>query len=105
MELYFFRNVSNYNELKEKTNKACKIKSVNKRKVKIVKTIKLEERNANYYFENIKNDNQYVIDNLAMMKKDDGIWYCIELVTDDKSMIVMADGYPYAKFVAIRLEN
>ena len=105
MELYFFRNVSNYDELKEKTENACRKKSINKRKAKIVKCIKLEERNANYYFENIKNDNQYVIDNLAMMKKDDGIWYCIELVTDDKSMIVMADGYPYAKFVAIRLEN
>lgn len=105
MELYFFRNVTNYNELKEKTNKACKIKSVNKRKVKIVKTIKLEERNANYYFENIKNDNQHVIENLGMMKIEGGIWYCIELVVGDKSMIVMADGYPYAKFVAIRLEN
>ena len=65
----------------------------------------LEERNANYYFENIKSDNQYVIDNLEMMKKEDGVWYCIELVADDKSMIVMADGYPYAKFAAIRFEN
>lgn len=105
MELYFFRNVSNYNELKEKTINAYRIKSINKRKVEIVKRIKLEERNANYYFENIKSDNQYVIDNLEMMKKEDGVWYCIELVTDDKSMIVMADGYPYAKFAAIRFEN
>lgn len=105
MELYFFRNVSKYNELKEKTDKACKIKSINKRKVEIVKRIRVEERDANYCFENIKSDNQYVIDNLAMMKKEKGIWYCIELFTDDKSMIVMADGYPYAKFVAMRLEN
>lgn len=105
MELYFFRNVSNYDELKEKTINACRIKSINKRKVEIVKSIKLEERNANYYFENIKSDNQYVIDNLEMMKKEDGVWYCIELVADDKSMIVMADGYPYAKFAAIRFEN
>lgn len=105
MELYFFRNVSNYDELKEKTINACRIKSINKRKVEIVKSIKLEERNANYYFENIKSDNQYVIDNLEMMKKEDGVWYCIELVADDRSMIVMADGYPYAKFAAIRFEN
>lgn len=105
MELYFFRNVSNYDELKEKTDKACRIKSINKRKVEIVKSIRVEERDAKYYFENIKSDNQYVIDNLAMMKKEEGIWYCIELLTDDKSMIVMADGFPYAKFAAIRLEN
>ena len=105
MELYFFRNVSNYDELKEKTDKACRIKSINKRKAEIVKSIRVEEQNAKYYFENIKSDNQYVIDNLAMMKKEDGIWYCIELLADDKSMIVMADGFPYAKFAAIRLEN
>lgn len=105
MELYFFRNVSNYDELKEKTVKACRIKSINKRKVEIVKSIRVEEHDAKYCFENIKSDNQYVIDNLEMMKKEKGIWYCIELLTDDKSMIVMADGYPYAKFVAVRLEN
>ena len=105
MELYFFRDVSNYNELREKTNKAYKIKSANKRKVRIVKTIKLGELDAKCYFENIKSDNRYVIDNLKMMKIENGIWYCIELVADDKSMIIMADGYPYAKFVAIRFEN
>lgn len=105
MELYFFRNVSNYDELKEKTDNAYKIKSINKRKAEIVKSIKLEEWNANYYFENIKSDNYYVIDNLEKMKIEDGIWHCIELIADDKSMIVMADGYPYAKFVAIRFEN
>lgn len=105
MELYFFRNVSNYDELKEKTDKACRIKSINKRKVEIVKSIRVEEHDAKYCFENMKSDNQYVIANLAMMKKEKGIWYCIELLTDDKSMIVMADGYPYAKFVAMRLEN
>lgn len=105
MELYFFRNVSNYEELKEKTAKACRIKSINKRKVEIVKSIRVEEHDTKYCFENIKSDNQYVIDNLAMMRIEKGIWYCIELLTDDKSMIVMADGYPYAKFVAVRLEN
>ena len=105
MELYFFRNVSNYDELKEKTDKACRKKSINKRKVKIVKSIRVEECDVKYCFENIKSDNQYVIDNLAMMKKEKGIWYCIELLADDKSMIVMADGFPYAKFAAIRLVN
>ena len=105
LELYFFRNVSNYNELKEKTNNAYKIKSTNKRKVKIVKTIKLKGENENNYFENIKSDNKYVIKNLDLMKIEDGIWYCIELVINDKSIIVMADGYPYAKFAAIRFGN
>lgn len=105
MELYFFRNVSNYNELKEKTINAYRKKSINKRKVEIVKNIKLEDQDANFYFENMKSDNQYLIENLEMMKIVAGVWHCIELVADDKSMIVMADGYPYAKFAAIRFEN
>lgn len=102
LELYFFRDVSNYEELKEKTYNAYRIKSKIKRKVKIVKKIKLEEMNANDYFKNIKSDNQHVINNLEIMKKRKGIWYCIEFVTNDKSIVVMADGYPYAKFTAIR---
>lgn len=60
--------------------------------------------NADDYFKNIRSDNQYVINNLKIMKKN-GIWYCIEFVANDKSIVVMADGYPYAKFAAIRLKN
>ncbi|MBD5544170.1 MAG: hypothetical protein HDR01_08020 [Lachnospiraceae bacterium] len=105
MELYFFRNVSNYNELKEKTEKAYKRNSVNKRKANIVKTINLKEENTNHYFEKINSDNQYVIENVELMKIKDGVWNCIELVAEDKAMIVMADGYPYAKFVALKSGN
>lgn len=61
--------------------------------------------NADDYFKNIRSDNQYVINNLKIMKKKNGIWYCIEFVANDKSIVVMADGYPYAKFAAIRLKN
>ena len=53
----------------------------------------------------MKSDNQHVINNLKIMKKKKGIWYCIEFVTNDKSIVVMADGYPYAKYTAIRFEN
>lgn len=80
------------------------MRSANKRKAEIVKTIKLEGENENRYFERIKSDNKYVIENLELMKIKGGIWYCIELIANDKSMIVMADGYPYAKFVALNLE-
>lgn len=102
MELYFFKNVLNYDELKEKTINAYRIKSVCKRETIIIRTIEMKESNANCFFENIMADNQYVIDNLEMMKKENGVWYCIELFFGDKSMVVMADGYPYARFVAIK---
>ena len=105
LELYFFRDVSNYEELKKKTYNAYRIKSKIKRKVKIVKKIKLEEKNADDYLKSIKSDNQHVINNLKIMKKKKGIWYCIEFVTNDKSIVVMADGYPSAKYTAIRFEN
>ena len=102
--MYFFRNVSNYDELREKTEKALKRNSVNKRKVKIVKTINLEE-NMNIYFDKLISDNKYVMENLELMRIEDGIWNCIELVAKDKTIIVMADGYPYAKFVALKSLN
>lgn len=41
LELYFFRDVLNYDELKEKTYNAYRMKSQIKRKVIIVKRIKL----------------------------------------------------------------
>lgn len=105
LELYFFRDVSNYEELKKKTYNAYRIKSKIKRKAKIVKTIKLEKKNADDYFKNMKSDNKHVINNLKIMKKKNGVWYCIEFVANDKSIVVMADGYPYAKFTAIKYEN
>lgn len=104
MELYFFRDVSSYDELKEKTEKAYRIKSINKHRVEIVKSVRVDKPDEKICFERIKSDNQYVVDNVELMKKENGIWYCIELFTDDKSIVVMADGYPYAKFVAIRFE-
>ena len=105
MELYFFRNISNYNELKAKTDHAYKIRSVNKRKVMIVKTIELVGEKEEEFFWKLQSDNQFVIENLELMKIKDGVWHCIEMVENDKSLLVMSDGYPYAKFVALKSLN
>lgn len=105
MELYFFRDVSTYDELMRKTDNAYSINSINKRKVNVVKRIVLKEKEAADCFEKLKKDNRYVIENLALMKIQNGIWNCLELVANDKSIIVMADGYPYAKFVALPFRN
>ncbi len=103
LELYFFRDVSDYNELCEKTKNAYKRNSLNKRKVKIVKTIFLEERVMRQYSEEIKRDNEFVINNIGLMKIKNGVWNCIELKAQDMSLVIMADGYPYARFVALRM--
>lgn len=103
LELYFFRNISDYNELWEKTQNAYKRNSLNKRKVKIVKTIFLEEKVMKQYSEKIKWDNEFVINNIGLMKIKNGVWNCIELRTQDMGIVIMADGYPYARFVALRM--
>ena len=38
------------------------------------------------------------------MKIEKGVWHCIEICCkgkEEKSMLAMSDGYPYAKFTAI----
>ena len=69
LELYFFRDVSNYEELKKKTYNAYRIKSKIKRKVKIVKKIKLEEKNADDYLKRIKSDKKEFSKNVCMLLK------------------------------------
>ena len=104
MKCYFFRNCINYEELENKTDKAYKRNSRNLREVKIVKRIEIEKEHENLVFNYLLTSNQYIIDNLANMKIENGVWQCIELYckeNDGKSILVMSDGYPYAKFTAV----
>jgi hypothetical protein len=105
LELYFFRNIINYEELLGKTVKAYKRNSKNKREVIIVKRVELKGEEAIYTFNNLRNDNHYIIDNVQAMMIKNGIWHCLELVSLDKSILVMSGGFPYAKFVATRLNS
>lgn len=102
LELYFFRNVSSYKELWEKTQNAYERKSSNKRRVRIVKTIVVEEKILNQYSDKIKSDNAFIIENRELMMIKNGIWNCIELQAKNKALVIMADGYPYAKYVALK---
>lgn len=105
MELYFFRNVIHYKELKEKTHKAYERNSHNMRKVNIIKTIELEEEEAYYIYDNLRKANHYIIDNIQIMSIKNGIWQCLELTSKNKSILVMADHFPYARFVAIKYDT
>ncbi len=100
MQLYFFKDVKNYVELKKKTDSAYKRNSKNIRKASIVKSIKLDEVEASEIFNNLKLPNHFIINNLSLMKIDNGIWQCIKLYTTNRAIIIMSNGYPYAKFVA-----
>lgn len=100
MQLYFFKDVKNYVELKKKTDSAYKRNSKNIRKASIVKSIKLDEVEASEIFNNLKLPNHFIINNLSLMKIDNGTWQCIKLYTTNRAIIIMSNGYPYAKFVA-----
>lgn len=104
MQCYFFRDCLNYEELENKTDKAYKRNSKNLREVKIVKRVGIEERHENLIFNYFLEPNKYIIANLEDMKIEKDVWHCIELYCKDngeKSMLVMSDGYPYARFAAI----
>lgn len=104
MQCYFFRDCVNYEELENKTDNAFKRDSKNLREVKIAKKVEIEERHEDFVFNHFLEPNKYIIANLEDMKIEKGIWYCIELYCKDnkrKSMLVMSNGYPYAKFTAI----
>lgn len=105
MQLYFFKDVKNYAELKKKTDSAYKRNSRNIRKVNIVKSIRLEEIEGIKIFDSLKLPNRFVIKNLSLMKINNGVWQCIKLYTANKAIIIMSDGYPYAKFVALHLNS
>lgn len=100
LQLYFFKDVKNYVELKKKTDSAYKRNSKNIRKASIVKSIKLDEVEASEIFNNLKLPNHFIINNLSLMKIDNGTWQCIKLYTTNRAIIIMSNGYPYAKFVA-----
>lgn len=104
MKCYFFRDCLNYEELENKTDKAYKRNSKNLREVKIVKRVEIEERHENLVFNYLLEPNKYIIANLEDMKIEKGVWHCIEICCkgkEEKSMLAMSDGYPYARFTAI----
>ena len=104
MNCYFFKDCLNYEELENKTDKAYKRNSRNLREIKIVKRVEIEERHENLVFNYFLEPNEYIIANLEDMKIEKGVWHCIEICCkgkEEKSMLVMSDGYPYARFAAI----
>ena len=60
------------------------------------------KKQASYIYNNFRNENQYIIDNMQIMTIRNGIWQCIEMTYNGKAILVMSDGFPYARFVAMR---
>lgn len=100
-ELYFFRNMNNYQELIEKTRMAYERLSNNKRKAIVSYQIEVSCEEFAKISLNLKKSSDIIIQYINVMKIEDGIWKCIELKSGALSLWVMADGYPYPKFVAL----
>lgn len=100
-ESYFFRNLNNYQELVEKTKRALQRSSKNKRPTYIICQIELSYEEFTVIALNFKKSCDIMVQYRNAMKIKDGIWRCIELKTSGRSILVMADGYPYPKFVAL----
>lgn len=103
-KVYFFRDVVNYNELLNKTRLAIERNSQNKREISIRKTFELDEANFDKITSNLLMNNKLFWGNRDYMKIKNGIWECIVLKTKTRKIAIMADGYQYARFVAL-MEN
>lgn len=103
-KLYFFRDVVNYNELVNKTRLAVERNSQNKKEISITKTVELDETHFDKITLNLLANDKLFWDNRDYMKIKNGIWECIILKTKTRKIAIMADGYQYARFVAL-MEN
>lgn len=100
-ELFFFRDVKDYNELLKKTILAHARNSKNKQRVSIIKVIELQKKEFDEIARNLKKNNRIFVENNKEMIIEGGVWKCICLKHSYKEIIVMTDGYQYPKFVAL----
>ncbi|MBQ2901299.1 MAG: hypothetical protein IJE49_05570 [Agathobacter sp.] len=103
-KFYFFRDLANYNELVQKTILATERNSKNKRNISIRKTFELDDERFDEISSNFLKYDKLFWDNRDCMKIKNGIWECIVLKTKTRKIAIMADGYQYARFVAL-MEN
>ena len=104
-EYYFFRNVENIDELIAKTNAAKLRKSLNFRKVEVTRQIIVSENEFQYITQNLLQNSKLVFDNILNIKKEKGIWKCIEVSDKKNSILIMSDGYQYPRFVALKCRS
>lgn len=102
-ETYFFRNIDNITELKEKNNKYI---HENKKKSKyiIIKTIELEKEEYIEFAKKLHHNYHFLYDYIKDMMIDrNEVWRCIKVKNKDNedSIIVQNDGYSYPRFVGI----
>lgn len=103
-EVYFFRDVDNYQTLVEKNAEAIDRNSVLKRKMVITKTISLSKEHFELITNNLENDNIIFVEHIDMMYVSQGVWYCICLQSGEKSILVMSDGYPYPRYCGVKMQ-
>lgn len=103
-EVYFFRDIDNYQTLVEKTKVAIDRKSVLKRKAAITKTISLSKEHFELIANNLEKDNIIFVENIDMMYVRQGVWHCICLKWGQESILIMSDGYPYPRYCGIQMQ-
>ena len=98
---FFFRNVKTYEELVLKTKLAQTRNSVNRKTIRIAKTIELEKKEFDNISSHLWRNNIIFVDNKNYMRIENGVWICILLKSQEREIAVMSDGYQYARFVAL----
>lgn len=100
-EIFFFRNVKNYNELVSKDTAKRNI-SHNSQKYKIIETILFEKNEYEEFLKCFNRNWSFLHEYICMMKVSGNIWQCVLVKSKDADgVLVMNDGYQYPRFTAL----
>lgn len=100
-EIYFFRNVKNYNELIYK-DKIKRRSSNNSQNYKIIDSIILDKNKYLEFLECFNKNWEFIYKYIDQMKIINDVWYCILISSKGyEGVLIMSDGYQYPRFIAI----
>lgn len=97
---YYFRDVSNFDELLKKSMDKSRL-SNNQQETVIIKEIELKANQFNSFLKNFNRSYDFLMPYIDEMKIENGIWKSILVSNSDEGILVMSNGYNYPRFVAI----
>lgn len=104
-EVFFFRNVGNYNELVAK-DKRKRCISHNSQRYKIIDTIIVGKNEYEKFLQCFNNNCFFIYEYIDRMKIVNNIWQCILVKSKGfEGILIMSDGYQYPRFTALFFEE
>ena len=100
-EIFFFRNIENYDELVNKDKMKRRI-SNNSQEYKIIDIILINEDEYKQFLKCFNRNWSFLHKYIDEMKIRNNIWQCILIKSkEEDGILIMSDGYQYPRFTAL----